>query len=101
MAGPRLPKVKRKKQAAGWRVYKSAQPDPQGNVVFLFWIDPTVPDADYTLTRVLLDIFTRDEATAIWATVKDAWQSIALFNFELIANLGAAPAGMNELNLEK
>jgi hypothetical protein len=93
-------KEDRKKQAAGWRVFKSTQPDAQGNVVYLFLIDPTA-DVDYTITRIMVDVFPREEVNAIYETIKDAWVTQSMLNLDLLANFGAAPAGMNELNLSK
>jgi hypothetical protein len=93
-------KENRRKQAAGWRVFKSTQPDAQGNVVYLFFIDPTV-DADYTITRIMVDVLPREEVTAIFETIKDAWVTQSMLNLDLLANFGAPPAGMIELQINK
>lgn len=93
-------KENRKKQATGWRVFKSTQPDAQGNVVYLFFIDPTV-DADYSIVKIMIDVFPREEVQGIYDTIKDAWVTQSMVNLELIASLGAAPGGMEALNLNK
>jgi hypothetical protein len=40
-------------QAKGWRFFKAAEPGPNGSVLYVFVVDPTVPGEDYGLGRVL------------------------------------------------
>jgi len=52
----------RKQQAAGWKVFKSVEPGmplPDGTraVLYIFYIDPAVKDADYTVTKILAEAF--------------------------------------------
>ena len=52
----------RKQQAAGWKVFKSVEPGmplPDGTraVLYIFYIDPAVKDADYTITKILAEAF--------------------------------------------
>lgn len=82
-------KEDRKKQAAGWRVFKSTTPDAQGNVVYIFFMDPTA-DVDYTLTRIMVDVFPREEVQKIYESIKDAWVTQSMVNLDLIANFGVA-----------
>ena len=35
----------RVQQASGWKVYKAIEPGPNNNVLYVWFIDPTVPDA--------------------------------------------------------
>jgi hypothetical protein len=84
-------KENRKSQAAGWRVFKLTSNDAQGNSIYLFLIDPTV-DVDYTITRIMVDVFSAEEARAVYETIKDAWVTQNMWDLELIANFGAAPA---------
>lgn len=44
----------RRKQAESWRVYKASEPY-QGSVLYVFVIDPAIPAADYSITRVLAE----------------------------------------------
>ena len=46
-----------REQARGWRVFKAREPGPNGVVLYVFEIDPTVPDADYGLGRILADAY--------------------------------------------
>jgi hypothetical protein len=50
-------KPERKAQAAGWRVFKQADPMANGNMLYIFMIDPVVKDADYTVSRILSEVF--------------------------------------------
>jgi len=50
-------KPERKAQAAGWRVFKQADPMANGNILYIFMIDPVVKDADYTVSRILSEVF--------------------------------------------
>ena len=52
-------------QAQGWRVFKAAEPGPNGTVLYVFVIDPTVADADYGLGRILSDAYP-DQIQGIW-----------------------------------
>jgi len=42
-------KPERKQQAASWKVFKSPEPAAGGNVLYVFVIDPSVKEADYTV----------------------------------------------------
>jgi hypothetical protein len=44
-------------QAEGWRVFKASEPGPNGAVVYVFLLDPTVPGADYGLGRILAEAY--------------------------------------------
>jgi len=73
-------KPERKQQAAGWKVFKSA--DPAGaNVLYVFVIDPAVKGADYQVSNIILEAFPTEAN-------------------ELLKKYGEAYAqGMNILNL--
>ncbi len=50
--------AKDRAQLQGWRVFKAAEPGPGGTVLYVFVIDPTVPEADYGLGRILAEAYT-------------------------------------------
>jgi hypothetical protein len=52
-------------QAQGWRVLKATEPGPNGTVLYVFLIDPTVAGADYGLGRILSDAYP-DQIQDIW-----------------------------------
>jgi hypothetical protein len=47
----------RREQAAGWRVYRAGEPGLNGSVLYVSMIDPTVEDADYSVSQILNEAF--------------------------------------------
>ena len=67
------PSPERKQMAAGWKILKS--PDPsgvEGQIVYLFLIDPVVKGANYSLSPILAEGFP-NEAAAIFKQYADAY----------------------------
>lgn len=75
----------RQKQAAGWKVYKAAEPDPRGSIIYLYIVDPVAAGEDYTVTRIIAEAFPT-EAQAIYETIKDAYAGQSILNLQLIAD---------------
>ncbi len=79
----------RQKQAAGWKVFKSVEPGPGGNVLYLFVVDPAVPGADYTVAKILNEAFPK-EIQDLYKTYAACYvpggQSVV--NLKLIDNMG-------------
>jgi hypothetical protein len=50
-------KPERKQQASGWNVFKSSQPGPNGNVVYIMRIDPVMKDTEYDITMIISEVF--------------------------------------------
>jgi hypothetical protein len=90
----------RKQQAAGWKVFKSVEPGmplPDGTraVLYIFYIDPAVKDADYTITKILQEAFpseVQDLYTKLVACYpQQGGQSIV--NLQLIGNMSPTAGG--------
>lgn len=62
----------RKQQAAGWRVYKSADPF-QGNTLYLSVMDPAVKGADYNVFDFLKETMGDAEARALFEQYRTAY----------------------------
>ncbi len=62
----------RKQQAAGWKVVKSSDPAGEGQVLYLWIINPVVKGADYGLGKILSEAFPTD-AAAIFKQYADAY----------------------------
>lgn len=79
----------RKQQAASWKVFKSVEPGPGGNVLYLFIVDPAVHGADYTVSKILNEAFP-DQIQDLYKTYAACYvqggQSVV--NLKLIQNLG-------------
>lgn len=50
MAGSDNPE--RVAQAAGWKVYRAREPGPNDDVLYVWFIEPTVPNADYSVAQI-------------------------------------------------
>jgi hypothetical protein len=75
----------RKQQAAGWKVYKMTEPDARGNIMYLYFVDPAAPGADYTATRIIAETFPT-EAQALYEKIKDAFAGQSIANLTLVAD---------------
>jgi hypothetical protein len=64
-------KPERRAQAAGWRVFKSAQ-TAQGNAVYIMRIDPVVKGEEYDITRLIAEAFPV-EVQDLFQKYKDAF----------------------------
>ncbi len=50
------PNPQAKQQAAGWKVYRNATPNPDGSIVYVHVIDPVVKDADYSILNNIYEV---------------------------------------------
>ena len=50
----------RRQQAASWKVFKALEPGGNGNVLYVFTIDPAVKGADYTVSTILAEAFPQE-----------------------------------------
>ena len=81
-------KPERKAQAAGWKIFKSPEPAAGGNVLYVFVIDPSVKDADYTVSTILAEAFPQ-EVQAIFKQYSDSYASGQNFvNLALVQKFG-------------
>lgn len=76
----------RKQQAAGWKVFKVADATQTGNVIYVFFMDPVVKDADYTPLKILYEAF-QTEAQDLLTKWKDSLaQGGSKLNLQLVAD---------------
>ena len=79
-------KPERKQQAASWKLFKS--PDPAGgNVLYVFFLDPAVKDADYTVTNILNEAFPQDVQT-LYKSYVDSLANRNIINLALVSEMG-------------
>jgi len=79
----------RKEQAKSWRVFKSPDPAANGNVLYVFIIDPSVKDADYTVSNILAEAFPPAEVNELYKQYAGAYaQGQNFVNLTLVADLG-------------
>ncbi|MGE5360283.1 MAG: hypothetical protein ACM3NQ_14805 [Bacteroidales bacterium] len=78
----------RKQQAASWKIYKAAEPAGEGQVLYLFVIDPVVKGANYSVGTILGEGFPA-EANAIFKSYADAYSKGQVrMNLNLVLNMG-------------
>ena len=78
----------RKQQSAGWRVYKALEPGANNSVLYVFWLNPVVKGADYTVSKILVEAFP-DEAQELYRKFSGAYSGgQTLVNLQLLSNLG-------------
>ena len=88
-------KPERKQQAAGWKIYKSTEPGPGGNVFYVAVINPTLKGADYTVAKILYEVFPT-EVQAIFPTYRDSFAAGQnRMNLSLVQDFGAAAHAAN------
>jgi hypothetical protein len=47
----------RNQQGWGWKMYKAAEPGPNGSVLYVFLMDPAVKGADYGVAKILAEAY--------------------------------------------
>ena len=80
-------KPERKQQAASWKVFKSPDPAAGGNVLYVFMIDPSIKDADYTVSTILAEGFPQ-EVQALYKQYVDALANRNIVNLTTFSELG-------------
>jgi hypothetical protein len=80
-------------QALGWRVFKAAETGPNGAVLYVFLLDPTVAGAEYGLGRILAEAYP-DQAKLqeIWKLYTDSLASGGSLLSLTPVNIGGAEA---------
>jgi hypothetical protein len=82
-------KPERKQQAQSWKVFKSPDPAAGGNVLYVFFIDPSVKDADYTVSNILAEGFPPAEVNELYKQYAGAYaQGQNFVNLQLVIDLG-------------
>jgi hypothetical protein len=82
-------KPERKEQAASWKVFRS--PEPAGaNVLYVFVIDPSVKDADYTVSNILAEVIKDPaELNTVYKQYAESYaQGQNIINLNLIVAFG-------------
>ena len=81
----------RKQQAAGWKVFKALEPGGNNTVLYVFWINPAVKGADYTVSKILYEAFP-NEVTDLYQKFSAAYAGgQTMVNLQLLSTM-APPA---------
>ncbi len=82
-------KPERKQQAASWKVFKSPDPAAQGNILYVFLIDPAVKGADYSVANILAEAFPPDQVNVLYTQYAGAYASGQnIVNLNIVQDLG-------------
>ena len=79
----------RKQQAAGWRVLKSTEQPTDGNITYLFLIDPVVKQASYDPIEIIRELAPND-VQAVYDQLKDAWVSATRIGLKELMKMGGS-----------
>jgi hypothetical protein len=86
-------KPERRQQANGWKIYKSTDPGPGGNVLYVAVISPVLKGADYTVAKILYEVFPTEVQT-IFPTYRDSFAAgLNKVTLQLVQDLGAPSTG--------
>ena len=81
-------KPERREQAKSWRIYKSPDPAVGGAILYVFFNDPAVKGADYTVTNILGEAFPPEEVTELTKKYVEAYAPGQNFvNLSLVSDL--------------
>jgi hypothetical protein len=80
----------RRQQAANWKVYKSKENAP-GQVLYIFFMDPVVKDAEYDVVKILTEAFP-EQARALYDKLVAAIAQISRVGLDKVIDFsGMAP----------
>ena len=81
-------KPERREQAKSWRIYKSPDPAAGGAILYVFFNDPAVKGADYTVTNILGEAFPPEEVTELTKKYVESYAPGQNFvNLSLVSDL--------------
>jgi hypothetical protein len=82
-------KPERKQQAATWKIFKSPDPAGQNQVLYIFVIDPSVKEADYTVSAILAEAFPPAEVNELYKKYAESYATGQNpVNLQLVLDLG-------------
>ena len=76
-------KPERRQQAASWKLYKAAEPGPNGAVVYYNVMTPVLKGGDYTPSKIIAEVFP-SEALALFQLYRDAFAGLARSEMTLL-----------------
>jgi hypothetical protein len=81
-------KPERRQQAASWKIYKAAEPGPNGNVIYFNVLAPVLKGADYAPSKIIAEVFP-SEAQQLFLLYKDAFAGLLRNELTLVRDLSA------------
>jgi hypothetical protein len=83
----------RNQQGWGWKIFKAAEPGPNGSVLYVFVMDPAVKGADYGIAKILSEAYP-NEVMDLYRMYTGAFATAGqtLINLQAIPSLNANPS---------
>ena len=76
----------RNRQAEGWKVYRAQEPGPNNSVLYVWFLDPAVPGADYAVSQILNEAFPT-EVQGLYETFNGSFNGgQAMVNLDLVVD---------------
>jgi hypothetical protein len=76
-------KPERKQQAAGWKLYKAAEPGPNGTVLYINFLSPALKGGDYTISKILAEVYPQ-EVQQLFPLYRDAFAGLSRAELKLV-----------------
>lgn len=83
-------KPERRQQAANWKLYKAAEPGPNGNVIYFNVLAPVLKGADYAPSKIIAEVLPT-EAQELFLLYKDAFAGLVRNELTLIQDFSTQP----------
>jgi len=78
--------AERNRQAEGWKVYRAQEPGPNNSVLYVWFIDPAVSGADYSVSQILNEAFP-DEVQGLYETFNGSFDGgQSMVNLDLVVD---------------
>ena len=84
-------KPERRQQAAGWKLYKAAEPGPNGTVLYINLLSPVLKGADYTISKILAESYPK-EVEQLFPLYRDAFAGLSRAELKLVDDFSTPPA---------
>jgi hypothetical protein len=83
----------RNQQGWGWKIFKAAEPGPNGSVLYVFVMDPAVKGADYGVSKILAEAYP-NEVMDLYRMYTGAFATAGqtLINLQPVASLNGSPS---------
>ena len=78
--------TERNRQAEGWKVYRAQEPGPNNSVLYVWFIDPAIANADYAVSQILNEAFP-SEVQALYEQFNGSFSGgQAMVNLDLVVD---------------
>ena len=78
--------AERGQQAQGWKIYRAEEPGPNNSVLYVWFLDPVVANADYAVSQILNEAFPT-EVQALYETFSTSFAGgQSMINLDLVVD---------------